>query len=323
VRDIVLGLRAVLADGTTVSFGGRTMKNVAGYDMSKLFIGSFGVLGVITEVTFRLLPQPDSEALMLVPVRSLDRARQIATQVLDAGLQPFALEVMSGRAVAQAGEGLAGPAGTLAEPGWLVAGGGLDGEPGWLLLVAGFWGHKAAVIRSVREVRELSGMSEGIVLKDGEAESALDGLVEHPAVPRSGVAARASVPLRGVWELAEKADRLASAGRIAVGYRIGAARGTLTLWADTDRVSGVPEPAGLEHRSAPADPPPLTGWLREVRGQAARLGGQLTVTAGLECLEAGFDAWGDLGPSVEVMRRVKSRLDPRGTLNAGRFVGGI
>ena len=48
LRDVVLGIRATLADGSAVKFGGRTMKNVTGYDMTKLFLGSFGVLGVIT-----------------------------------------------------------------------------------------------------------------------------------------------------------------------------------------------------------------------------------------------------------------------------------
>ena len=69
VRDVVLGLRATLADGTAVKFGGRTMKNVAGYDMTKLFVGSFGCLGVITEITFRLLPRPAVEAVVLLPLR--------------------------------------------------------------------------------------------------------------------------------------------------------------------------------------------------------------------------------------------------------------
>ena len=83
VRDVVLGLRATLADGSAVKFGGRTMKNVTGYDMTKLFVGSFGVLGVITEVTFRLLPRNDSAgAGRPAACARSKRPRPIAARVL-------------------------------------------------------------------------------------------------------------------------------------------------------------------------------------------------------------------------------------------------
>ncbi len=95
LRDVVLGLSAVLADGSPVKFGGRTMKNVSGYDMTKLFISSFGVLGVITDVTFRLLPRHETQALMVLPIGSLDRAGEVSAQILDSYLQPLALEVVS------------------------------------------------------------------------------------------------------------------------------------------------------------------------------------------------------------------------------------
>ncbi|WP_084481342.1 FAD-binding oxidoreductase [Ruania albidiflava] len=62
VRDLVLGVRAVLPDGRCVQFGGKVVKNVAGYDLSKLFIGAFGTLGIVTEVAFRLHPRAHSSA---------------------------------------------------------------------------------------------------------------------------------------------------------------------------------------------------------------------------------------------------------------------
>ncbi|HEY8862128.1 MAG TPA: FAD-binding oxidoreductase, partial [Candidatus Limnocylindria bacterium] len=58
VRDLLLGIRAALPDGTIARAGGRVVKNVAGYDLDKLFIGSFGTLGVVVEATFKILPLP-------------------------------------------------------------------------------------------------------------------------------------------------------------------------------------------------------------------------------------------------------------------------
>lgn len=322
VRDVVLGVRVVLVDGSQVQFGGRTMKNVAGYDMTKLFVGSLGELGVLTEATLRLLPQPDSQALMLLPMHSLEQAQGVATLILDEGLQPFVLELLSGQAVAEAGPGLTGPAGTLAEPGWLAAGSGIDGQPGWLLLLAGFWGHEAAVDRSVRQVRDQSGIGEGIVLRDEQAEAALDalsGMAPRVSLTDFTVAARASVPMSEVWDLTEYAFRLATAGQLVASYRVGVARGVLSIRADAETALSASHSRGSDE--AATSSVPLATWLEKVRAEAVKRGGQLIVTRGLELLGPGFDAWGHPASTLELMKRIKQRFDPRGTLNAGRLIG--
>jgi len=71
VRDLVLGVRVVLPDGRCLRFGRPVMKNVAGYDMTKLFIGAYGTLGLITEVTLRLAPLPRTRRSLLIPVDDL------------------------------------------------------------------------------------------------------------------------------------------------------------------------------------------------------------------------------------------------------------
>ena len=73
-RDLLLGLKAVLPNGDIVAFGGKTVKNVSGYDMTKLMIGSWGALGVITEITTKLLPLPEASATLLVSFDDLAKA---------------------------------------------------------------------------------------------------------------------------------------------------------------------------------------------------------------------------------------------------------
>ncbi len=63
--------------------------------------------------------------------------------------------------------------------------------------------------------------------------------------------------------------------------------------------------------------------LSQMRGDAARMGGSLFVTGGAGLLPSGYDAWGDVGPALTLMKRIKERFDPKGVLNPGRFVGGI
>lgn len=94
VRDQVIGAHAVLADGRLIKAGGRVIKNVAGYDLCKLLVGSFGTLGVITEVTFKVAPLPESRGWLEVPCPDLETAHHLARKIMSSQLQPSALQLL-------------------------------------------------------------------------------------------------------------------------------------------------------------------------------------------------------------------------------------
>src|SRR6185369_14092649 len=85
-RGSVIGMRVALADGSMIKAGGRVVKNVAGYDLCKLFTGSYGTLGIITELNFKLRPRPAREATVI--------ASGSARAILDARLFPVAFEIV-------------------------------------------------------------------------------------------------------------------------------------------------------------------------------------------------------------------------------------
>jgi glycolate oxidase len=94
-RDSVLGLQVVLADGRIIRTGSRTVKNVVGYDLTSLFVGSEGTLGVITEATLRLRPRPaHPPASMVASFATLAAAGQAVSAIIRAGLGPSLLELM-------------------------------------------------------------------------------------------------------------------------------------------------------------------------------------------------------------------------------------
>jgi glycolate oxidase FAD binding subunit len=96
-RDVVIGLRVVYPDGTVIKSGGKVVKNVAGYDMNKLFVGSMGTLGVISEVILKLRPLAKYESLVLLSFteENLDAIRAFVINLLDSALEPISLELLS------------------------------------------------------------------------------------------------------------------------------------------------------------------------------------------------------------------------------------
>jgi len=92
-RDYVLGLEVVLADGSITRLGGRTHKNTTGFDLHRLFVGSEGLFGVITEATLKLLPRPPFRANLAIGFSSMRAAVRTLHAILEAGFLPAALEL--------------------------------------------------------------------------------------------------------------------------------------------------------------------------------------------------------------------------------------
>jgi glycolate oxidase FAD binding subunit len=94
VRDQIIGIRVALADGTLAKGGGKVVKNVAGYDLPKLFTGALGTLGVIVSATFRLYPLPTASRTMLIAAPSPDALCEIAVKVIASTLVPTSIDLV-------------------------------------------------------------------------------------------------------------------------------------------------------------------------------------------------------------------------------------
>ncbi|GGV03769.1 glycolate oxidase [Actinomadura cremea] len=94
-RNLVIGLTIVRADGHVAKSGGKVVKNVAGYDLGRLFCGSYGTLGLIVEATFRLHPTPDAHVYVTCPVDGPEEAHETVQAVLHSPVVPSAIEYLS------------------------------------------------------------------------------------------------------------------------------------------------------------------------------------------------------------------------------------
>lgn len=101
-RNYILGLTVVLANGDAVKVGGRTHKNKLGFNLTDLFIGSEGMLGIVTEATLRLIPHPPAQALVIASFAQAPEAATAVQKILAAGFLPSALEVADGNTLAAA-----------------------------------------------------------------------------------------------------------------------------------------------------------------------------------------------------------------------------
>jgi glycolate oxidase len=93
-KDYVMGLEVVLPGGEVLRVGGRQIKNVTGYNLTQLFVGSEGTLGAITEITLRLIPEPPARATVMAAYARLENAADTVNAVLAAGILPLTTELM-------------------------------------------------------------------------------------------------------------------------------------------------------------------------------------------------------------------------------------
>jgi glycolate oxidase len=92
--DYVMGLEVVLPSGEVIRTGGKAIKNVTGYNLTQLFVGSEGTLGIVTEIILRLIPQPETSGSVLAAFADLDDAATLVNKILHAGVTPAVIEIM-------------------------------------------------------------------------------------------------------------------------------------------------------------------------------------------------------------------------------------
>ncbi len=286
-RDYVIGISVVNDEGQEVKAGGRVVKNVAGYDLCKLYIGSLGTLGIITQVTLKLKPLPEERALVTF---GCDNANVDQTLELlhRSRTRPVCIDVLDQAAVSSWGGETAG---LLPETPWVFA--------------IGFEDNWEAVDWQVNELtRELSaGSVLGCEVSTGLAtEGIWRGLVEFQAWPEARLTFKANMlpsaaaaSCRRAAALPENLLLQAHAGN---GIVIGHVPGDLTL----DRARAI-----------------LTVLLDE----AAAASGNVVILRCPAEWKAALPVWGRPRDDFWLMRTIKEKLDPRRLFNPGRFVDGI
>ena len=292
MRDLLLGIRVALPEGELLRYGGRVVKNVAGYDMCKLYIGSLGTFGVVTEATFRLSMLPEAECLLVAAFPTSAQAMAAATAVRGAALLPSTVALVSA----------AGWTGVL--PAVL--------QPGQVALLVHMDGSHESVQRQIAEgeaICDTRGAAEAATV-DGEELLVLRERLEvwRVSSPDPGlVQVRIGVPPSNVEAALALLTEVPGFCRQPVSWLADAGIGSVTARLPFD---------------AQADDLAAQVWLHELRDRLQELEGFAVVESAPEALHMQLDVWG-APPGAALLKLYKSRFDPHGVLNRGRYVGGL
>lgn len=175
-RDWVIGATVVTDRGTLASAGGRVVKNVAGYDLGKLYTGALGTLGILTQMTLKLQPRPEAASLVSFSVTSVE-LNDVLTAVNDSQTRPCGLELLNATAAQVVNATLRRSA--------------LPTDADWTLTI-GYEDNADAVRWQLQRIRDEL-RRDGTVHPDADAAAICRALIESPAVSDSVVSLRAGL----------------------------------------------------------------------------------------------------------------------------------
>lgn len=297
-KDYVIGLEVVTPEGEIIRTGGRTIKNVTGYDLTKLIVGSEGTLGVITEAIVRLHPKPQATKTAMAVFNNIVDAGKAITMILGAGIVPSKLEIMDNASIVAVEE---------YEPS------GLPVEAGALLLIE-LDGHPAAIADETTRVEEACMKAEatGVTVattKEEERDLWHARKLVSPAIVRekpTKISEDATVPRSQIPAMFERLMEIKEKYEVDLVVFGHAGDGNL-------------HPNIIADKRDHEEMRRVERAVEEIFEAAVNLGGTLSGEHGIGTLKAPFMEMelGEVG--LDMMKRIKTGWDPNNILNPGKI----
>ena len=300
-RDYVLGLEAVLADGTIINAGGKTIKNVTGYDVVALLTGSEGTLAIITGIILKVLPKPGFRRTCAFYLDDLVAAADLVVSVFASGIIPAAIEFMDNRSIVCVADYLAAT--------------NLLTHSAALVLVEVDGSGEAAVEEEVRRVFEAARSAPGVIdarlaASDEEAERLWrmrrETLPALKALGKAHLEADVVVPRYHLPPLARLIQEAGRGKKVTIATYGHAGDGNLHVT--------------IQYRKGNfAESEEANELLGRIYEETLRMGGKLTGEHGVGLTVKNYMPLQMSPDEIGLMRRIKGAFDPRGILNPGKI----
>lgn len=299
-KHYVMGLEAVLADGRILNTGGKTVKDVAGYDLTKLLTGSEGTLAVITKIIVKLVPAPEARKSMLAVYNNLDDAGKAISSIIAAKIIPATLEIMDNATIRTVE--------SFSKVGLPV-----DAEAILLIEVDGIAEVVEKEAAMVVEVLKANNAAEIRVAQDA-AERDKIWTARRAALPAlaklrpTTFVEDATVPRNKVPDMIKAVNEIAAKHNVTIGTFGHAGDGNL----HPTIVCDIRDDEEMERVNKAMD---------EIFAVSLKLGGTLSGEHGIGLSKLPYmeDQFGPAG--MAAMRAIKKALDPNCILNPGKLVG--
>lgn len=282
-RDWLIGATVVHADGHVTKAGGKVVKNVAGYDLCKLYAGSFGTLAVIAEMSFKLRALPPCEKTIVFYSFNAESLCSLIARITDSDVQPAAMELIAPSDEAP-----------------------LPIETDKFALAIRFLNEPEAVDSQAAEALKLGSEFRRAILSEADATGFWQAYHESETSPHTEFIFRLSALPADLNALIGDISRTLPRSNL----RAHAANGVVRLHA------GLAWLDDLKTKERPRR-------LAEMRRLVQSRGGQMVILRAPDEIKNQLDVWGDAGQTESLMRALKDKFDPQATLNPGRFVAGI
>ena len=287
-RDTVIGMKVVQPNGAITKSGGQVVKNVSGYDMSRLHIGGIGSLGIILEATFKLTPIPMYEKTLIASFDSPEAAVGASMRVFNSYVMPLAMTVFDPRVASRTG---------------------LDESVARHHLAVHLGGRPRTLARQVDEISAIFDEASSQRESEGPSPSVWRPLSDFGWSPEAAPILNMKITAlpSHICDILKMVAQTGDSG--------------LEPAALAEPGFGTVESNWFGPTDAPDDT--LVTMIAKLRKQVSLLGGTAVVQRCPPNVKAGIDVWGEDHPGIEVMRRMKRLYDPNGIMNPGRFVGRI
>jgi len=294
----VLGLEVVTATGEVIRTGGKTVKNVVGFDLTGLMCGSEGMLGIITEATLKLLPMPEATSTVRANFHSMEEACKVLTKFTPEGLLPMAMEVIDKFCVAAIEENFAF---------------GLSKEAGAILLVA-VDGSLEEVTRNAETIERVIAENGGFDILRARSKEEEDKLWDvrraiSPSLMKYGslkINEDVVVPRSRVPELVARIEKIGKRHNTFVANFGHAGDGNIHVNFVVDR-----DDADAVARAREC--------VSETFQLSVELGGTISGEHGIGYVKAPYLNYAIDKPTLEIMKGIKKVFDPNGILNPGKM----